>query len=739
MALALMLQALYLALFPSDTFAATPPKVNAPIALAVDAATGRILYAKDPNRRIAMASTTKIMTALTAMSVPGVNLNEKYTVVKSDLVGEAAMGLEEGDVVTFQDLLFGMLINSGNDAATAIARYAGSKLPGTGDPVARFVQQMNKKANEYGLKNSHYANPHGLDQAGHYSSAIDLAITGWYLLKDPLLSQIVQMQSAVRAGKNLSTLNRFLKNYQGATGIKPGETDNAGLCLVGSATRNNKTVITVILGANLAGYNADPVTLSDFAFAELNNPTLAAGGGTAKAEYIGKVSGNKLVTEQGANVAGNPLQVISNNPEVLNAPINAQVVTTVPQATTTAAPATPGQSTTNNQTTVRPDATSNQSDSPQSNATPGGNDNDSSKKKDAGVSLPLILIVLLVILGGIWLAARLGFIAGDRGRDIAYTVQDGLVAGSRWLWHWTKKLAIQLKPGHHDDEPKSRDVPKGVPAQANRLQSSNYRTRVQPVAPTRPATRNERPVVEDYHPNPESVARRPTGGDYTYTDNTRPTAQRPNMSQPIGRSPVVPNNPTKPNPLDNFFDDVPPFQVDPHSEPQSDSSLRPPAPLGQPRPAAYQNHPNRTAAEPQPTAEESYKARVPAPLSSSPARPNPTPAPVNNANQPTSNAWGAENVTMRARQAIDYAYAGRLQASTDEFRKVIETNPLFDFGSIDEFEQMPVMGYKALATAYHSAGKTKYATLLLDLAVEKYPNDLELRNLFRSMRREMGA
>jgi D-alanyl-D-alanine carboxypeptidase len=735
MALALMFQAFYLALFPSDTFAATPPKVNAPIALAVDATSGRILYAKDANRRIAMASTTKIMTALTAMSVPGVNLNEKYTVVKSDLVGEAAMGLLEGDVVTFQDLLFGMLINSGNDAATAIARYAGSKLPGQGDPVARFVQQMNTKANEYGLRNTHYANPHGLDQAGHYSSAFDLAITGWYLLKDPLLSQIVQVQSAVRAGKNLQTLNRFLKNYQGATGIKPGETDNAGLCLVGSATRNNKTVITVILGANLAGYNNDPITLSDFAFAELNSPTLAAGGGTSKAEYIGKVSDNKLIVDQIANVGGNPLQVIGNNPEVLNAPINAQVVTTVSVAT----PTPTFQQSNGSLITVRPDASSNQTESPQNNTTPGGSDNDSSKKKDAGVSLPLILFVILVILGGIWLAARMGYIAGDRGRDMAYTVQDGVVAGAGWFWHWSRKLLVQLKPGHHDEEPKSRELPKGVPAQANRLQSNNYRTRVQ-ATPTRPATRNEsRPVVEDNYPSPENVSRRPSGGEYTITDNTRPTAQRPNMAQPIGRSPVVPNNPTKPNPLDNFFDDVPPFQVDPHSEPQVDSSLRPPAPLGLPRPTAYQNHPNRTAAEPQQAPEDPYKARIPAPLSSAPVRPNPAPAPVNNNNPPVPNGWGAENITMRARQAIDYAYAGRLQASTDEFRKVIETNPLFDFGSIDEFEQMPVMGFKALATAYHTVGKTKYAMLLLDLAVEKYPNDLELRNLFRSMRREMGA
>lgn len=92
----------------------------------------------------------------------------------------------------------------------------------------------------------------------------------------------------------------------------------------------------------------------------------------------------------------------------------------------------------------------------------------------------------------------------------------------------------------------------------------------------------------------------------------------------------------------------------------------------------------------------------------------------------------------RARQAIDYAYAGRLQASTDEFRKVVEQDSMFDFGSLEEFEQMPVLGFKALANAYSAVGHQKFALLLLDMAIEKYPNDLELRNLMRTFKREMG-
>src|SRR5262249_28119073 len=97
-----------------------------------------------------------------------------------------------------------------------------------------------------------------------------------------------------------------------------------------------------------------------------------------------------------------------------------------------------------------------------------------------------------------------------------------------------------------------------------------------------------------------------------------------------------------------------------------------------------------------------------------------------------------DSLAMRARQAIDYAYAGRIVASTDEFRRVVEQDPLFDFGSIEEFEQMPVLGYKALATAYRDIGRARSAFLLLDMAIELYPNNLELRNMQRTLRRETG-
>jgi len=187
--------------------------------------------------------------------------------------------------------------------------------------------------------------------------------------------------------------------------------------------------------------------------------------------------------------------------------------------------------------------------------------------------------------------------------------------------------------------------------------------------------------------------------DYTFNDTSSLRAR-----------PVAP----KPNPLENIFDDVPNF---------GDFSLNePPA--------------------------QTYEASMPpsAPLPSRPTTPvrpsTPPPKPPSYLKEPEPVPFiplTPDSLAVRARHAIDYAIAGRILASTDEFRRVVEQNPAFDFGTIPEFEQMPVLGYKALANAYQSAGRTKFAVLLLDMAIEKFPNDLELRNMFRVINRELGG
>jgi len=273
-----------------------PPGLSAVSAIAVDADTGRIIYAKELHRRVPMASTTKIMTALTLLSMPGLNLNDQTTIVQDDLVGEANMDLRNGERIKVVTLLIGLLTNSANEAGMAIARYAGAKVPGPADPIARFVALMNSKALAYGMLDSHYSNPHGLDEAGHYSSAYDLAISGWYALHNPSIVSIVGLSSYTFEGHSFWNANSFVRRYPGATGIKPGLTDDAGYCLVASATNYNHTVIVVVLGdATPANQFKDTDTLMDYSFSLLTNraePQSTLNGPDA---YIGLPQGSKLV------------------------------------------------------------------------------------------------------------------------------------------------------------------------------------------------------------------------------------------------------------------------------------------------------------------------------------------------------------------------------------------------------------------------------------------------------------
>ena len=244
------------------------PTLSAKSAIAVDAGTGRVIFAKDPDIRLPMASTTKIMTALTMFTIAKANLNDFTVVVKEDLVGEASLGLEEGQKIKVIDLLYGMLLNSANDCAVAFARYGGSKLSGEGDPVQKYVAEMNRYAEKLGLKNTRFSNPHGLDQPDHFSSARDLAIAGWYALQNPTIASIVKQSTAKLDGYQFFNISNFIRRYPGANGIKPGETDEAGLCLVASAKRNSgQTAIIVLL--NSPGLKTESDQLMDYAFSQI--------------------------------------------------------------------------------------------------------------------------------------------------------------------------------------------------------------------------------------------------------------------------------------------------------------------------------------------------------------------------------------------------------------------------------------------------------------------------------------
>ncbi|HEX2912371.1 MAG TPA: hypothetical protein VH186_16295 [Chloroflexia bacterium] len=251
---------------PAPKVVTLPPAIKATSAIVVDADTGRILYAKNEHVQRPQASTTKLVTALTLLSMfPTMqDLQAQTTVVQDDLVGEANMGLRVGERIKLSTLLLGLLTNSANEAGMALARYAGQFLPGPASPVDRFVAAMNSKALSMGMYETHFMNPHGLDQPGHYTSAYDLAISGWYALQNPLLMQLAQFKSGRVDGHDIYNVDSFLFRYPGATGLKPGWTDDAGRCWVATATNYGHTLIGVIMNTDYPPGDIDP--LMDYGF-----------------------------------------------------------------------------------------------------------------------------------------------------------------------------------------------------------------------------------------------------------------------------------------------------------------------------------------------------------------------------------------------------------------------------------------------------------------------------------------
>ncbi len=224
------------------------PILNSRRYIVFDRTSGMEVYGKDYNKETAMASTTKIMTAIIVLENCD-NLNEEVTIEeKAALTGGSRLGLKKGDKITVNDLLYGLLMRSGNDAAIALAIYiAGSKED--------FADLMNDKANSLGLKNTHFVTPHGLDDPKHYTTALELAKLTDYALKNKKFAEIVKTQYAsIKINGNEKELKNtnelLLANIEGVYGVKTGFTNNAGRCLVTAVKRNNMDLIIVVLGAD---------------------------------------------------------------------------------------------------------------------------------------------------------------------------------------------------------------------------------------------------------------------------------------------------------------------------------------------------------------------------------------------------------------------------------------------------------------------------------------------------------
>ena len=231
--------------------AAVDPPPSSARAVLVATGTGAVLYERNAERELPMASITKLMTAIVVLERkrPGDVMTVRETAAA---VGESSVHLRVGEKLRVRDLLAAALIQSANDAAVALA--AGT----TGD-VSEFVRLMNVKAQRLGLTHTHFVRPDGLDVPGHYSSARDVLKLARVAMKKPLVRRLVAMQSAtIAGGRSLFSWNDLLGRYPGLIGVKTGHTDAAGWCEVAAARHDGVTIYTVVLGSpSRAQRNAD--------------------------------------------------------------------------------------------------------------------------------------------------------------------------------------------------------------------------------------------------------------------------------------------------------------------------------------------------------------------------------------------------------------------------------------------------------------------------------------------------
>ena len=211
----------------------------------IESSSNRILYSKNENEKRAMASTTKIMTAITAIE-SGVDLDIPFEISRKAVgISGTSIYLRDGEELTLRDLLYGLMLVSGNDASYAIGEYVGNG-------IEHFIDMMNWKAHQIGAFNTHFENTHGLDADGHYTSAYDLAIISSYALKNETFKEIVstkdiQITNADGKIRYFRNKNKLLNALDGAIGVKTGYTGDAGRCLVSAVERDGMQVVCVVL------------------------------------------------------------------------------------------------------------------------------------------------------------------------------------------------------------------------------------------------------------------------------------------------------------------------------------------------------------------------------------------------------------------------------------------------------------------------------------------------------------
>lgn len=213
--------------------------LSAERAYVLDGVSGRVLCQRNAGQRGLIASTTKIMTALVVCEQ--CNVLDRMRIPKEAVgIEGSSMYLQEGEVLSLQELLYGLMLSSGNDAAVALAIYCGGTVEG-------FAQMMNDKARVLGLADTHFENPHGLDSPGHYSTARDLAVLAAYAMENPVFQKTVSAKTVRVGQRQLTNHNKLLWRVEGADGVKTGYTKAAGRILVSSATRQGRRILAVTM------------------------------------------------------------------------------------------------------------------------------------------------------------------------------------------------------------------------------------------------------------------------------------------------------------------------------------------------------------------------------------------------------------------------------------------------------------------------------------------------------------
>ena len=236
-------------------------QLSAAAAILMDADSGEVLYEKDAARRMRIASTTKIMTVLVVLE--HARWTDPIPVTGDHMVEGSSMYLKPGEVVTVEELLYGLMLCSGNDAALALADCCGG--------LETFVAAMNDKAAALGMTDTSFANPNGLDDENHYSTARDMAVLAAYAAQDPTFRRICSTRTATVGGRTMTNHNKLLSQVEGCIGMKTGYTRAAGRTLVSCAEREGRRLVAVTLcdGNDWADHKA----LYEMGFAENTEET----------------------------------------------------------------------------------------------------------------------------------------------------------------------------------------------------------------------------------------------------------------------------------------------------------------------------------------------------------------------------------------------------------------------------------------------------------------------------------